>query len=345
MKKIFYIMSSSISKWFSYFCSEKNYKEIVVRNLPLDNKVSEEITRIECLYGKEVEIYILSSHISLNRDICLARLLIKKGYVVYAQSDMATDYGINKVYQKEMFEVNKYLTPQWTVSHKNINNDYLIKKNNATEAKGVTWYNNKTSHRRDIYFEKYISGTEYSVNVFSDKMQSLAFPAVYKGVNSKELVPPYMRIRLCGKYNNQVEIYVNKMQNIALELSKEINNYGFMEVEFLVDKEGNIYILEINPRVSGTLRIATLAAGVKCFDLYFYSKMQKSKLVARHNAYEIPYDGSTLFNNDAGIYCTSRATFLASTNNEIEDKLRLIGEQKITLTDIINRKNEVLDIQ
>lgn len=151
-----------------------------------------------------------------------------------------------------------------------------------------------------------------------------------------------MRIRICGQYDEQIEKYEEEMQSIALRLGEQINNYGFMEAEFVIDDKGKIYLLEVNPRVSGTLRIAALASDTKCFNLLFKSTIRENKLEAKYNTYEIPYRGRGFFDEKNDIYVTSRATFAAKTDSEIENKLRSLNETEITLSDVMKQREGIL---
>ena len=60
------------------------------------------------------------------------------------------------------------------------------------------------------------------------------------------------------------------------------------------------------------------------------------------NTYEIPYRGRGFFDEKNDIYVTSRATFAAKTDSEIENKLRSLNETEITLSDVMKQREGIL---
>lgn len=86
-KNIVYIMSGSISNWFSYFCDSENLIEVIFGNSEMKEDILKEIERVENTYGKTVNIYIISSHISLKSDIDLVRRFRERGYKVFVNNN------------------------------------------------------------------------------------------------------------------------------------------------------------------------------------------------------------------------------------------------------------------
>lgn len=170
-KNIVYIMSGSISNWFSYFCDSENLIEVIFGNSEMKEDILKEIERVENTYGKTVNIYIISSHISLKSDIDLVRRFRERGYKVFAQTETAIRYGINKIDQKKMFEKENFRTPEWILPICDEKSNYLVKMNNATEGAGIAWYD--SVEKRDVYYEKYVSGMEFSINIFSNEKNQL----------------------------------------------------------------------------------------------------------------------------------------------------------------------------
>ena len=125
-------MSGSISNWFSYFCDSENLIEVIFGNSEMKEDILKEIERVENTYGKTVNIYIISSHISLKSDIDLVRRFRERGYKVFAQTETAIRYGINKIDQKKMFEKENFRTPEWILPICDEKSNYLVKMNNAS---------------------------------------------------------------------------------------------------------------------------------------------------------------------------------------------------------------------
>lgn len=118
-------MSGSISNWFSYFCDSENLIEVIFGNSEMKEDILKEIERVENTYGKTVNIYIISSHISLKSDIDLVRRFRERGYKVFAQTETAIRYGINKIDQKKMFEKENFRTPEWILPICDEKSNYL----------------------------------------------------------------------------------------------------------------------------------------------------------------------------------------------------------------------------
>lgn len=341
IKRIVYIMSDSVSNWFKYFCSPEILSETVMLNSISYDEIDNEVTRVQKKYGKAVEIYIISSHSSFKLDLFLAKLYKEKGFLVFVQSREAIDYGLNKIKQKMMLDKNQYPIPDWTTNYKEAKDDYLVKANDTTEGKGIRWNHKRLKNAEaDTFYEKFIYAYEYSVNVFFSDSVSFVFPAVYKGRNSKDLNHPSKRIRLCGQYEKEIQKYEKSMQLQALELAKRINNWGFMEVEFLVTDSGSILVLEINPRISGTLRMATLAIKTKCFDLLFGKTNFGQNVLC--NVYEFPNSGEMFFDCKNQVYCTSRATIVADSDFDLERKMKIFDMDTISIDDIKEKRKGVL---
>jgi biotin carboxylase len=79
-----------------------------------------------------------------------------------------------------------------------------------------------------------------------------------------------------------------------------------MEVEFLVTDAGEVYVLEINPRVSGTLRIAAMACHIRVFDLFDVKTHEDFQ--ATRFALELPHDGRSPEAVHEDVVASSRLT-------------------------------------
>src|SRR6185369_16359938 len=88
----------------------------------------------------------------------------------------------------------------------------------------------------------------------------------WKGATSRALVPPWRRLRLCP-YPPLPAGLEALLRADARALADAIDTAGFVEIEYLVTADGRRVVLEINPRVSGTMRIASLATGIPIFSL------------------------------------------------------------------------------
>lgn len=330
MMYIFFSSSPSVSFWIDRFVSKSDYsiftlKEKYVYELGeilqmINSKVTER---------KDVKIYFISSHYSFLRDYFLSKSLCELGYDSKSQRKEMIQIGIDKLKMKRFLREKSINTPDWLeeiylISHK----DYLIKGRYSTASGSISHLDRK---RFDCYQDKYLEefriGVEYSVNVFCDYNGELTFyPVVWKGENSEDLTPPYKRLRIAGPYNENFELLSRRFYEICRKLCNEINNYGFVEFEFLVT-ESEIFLLEINPRVSGSLRIAAMACGFPAFDNYIEER--KGEILKPINiAIEIPYQGEYLKGCNNEYICTTRATFAGKNVSEIINRIKSIYSDK-----------------
>ena len=272
------------------------------------------------------DIYILSSHRSLKKDILFVQTLRENGYTVHCQTEHAASLGTDKIGFKQFLYNNNMPTPEWTSSGSSIyiDDSFVVKTSNSTETQGVNWYNKQGELAENEYCERYTAGEEYSVNVFSKDNSNVIFPVVYKGRTSKDLMPPYKRIRYCGKHDKRLLAYIEQMQTLSKQIATKVNNYGFMEVEFILSDDGRLYIIEINPRISGTLRMSMLSTGKASFD-YLVTPIRDGVLDCINTVFEHPYQGKPYYDIDKNIFCTSRATLVANTQSELEDKVGIVS--------------------
>jgi hypothetical protein len=81
---------------------------------------------------------------------------------------------------------------------------------------------------------------------------------------------------------------------------------GFMEVEFIVPETGEPAVIDINPRICGTMRLVAMATGERIFDWADFPGDEDRVLQVRRYAAEIPFDGAPFMSDD--VIATSRLT-------------------------------------
>ncbi|MBU1345572.1 MAG: hypothetical protein KKA16_01325 [Alphaproteobacteria bacterium] len=87
-------------------------------------------------------------------------------------------------------------------------------------------------------------------------------------------------------------------------VAEALDIWGFAEAEFVVTPDGEAYLLEVNPRISGTLRVAAMAASAPIFDHQRFPGGRDWP--ASGYACEAPYDGAPFVT--ANVIATSRIT-------------------------------------
>lgn len=314
MKPIIWILAgASLTKWFSAFCSDQ--KATIIFWDEKYNNFEEMLEKLSIFLPEESVIIFLSTHCSLKRDFEFAMLLKKKRYAVYCQSEYALQVGLDKLLSKELLCKNSLQTPELEVNFDTWTDDYLrvVKSRYGTAASDIRLYNHEPL-REDFLVEKFYHGFEYSVNVFSAQNTHTAFPVVFKGNNSTQLIPPYQRTRFCLACKNEL---LDKLTNISIEIAKLLKNEGFLEVEFLITSDNTVYVIEVNPRVSGTLRMSSMSAGIKCFDL-FTNKTYNKILSPIYEVLEIPCQQEITLKDS---FSTSRISILFYDIEDLKKKL------------------------
>ena len=301
------------------------------RNIPIVSRsefdTNNGVAGLLSRYKNLEEIVIVSSHESFLEDIDLRGQFNSKGIKVHCQSSFACSLAVNKIAVKKMLDENKIASIDWSTESSHEIIDFVVKKNDGSIGKGTRYYYKNMDIELDNEFiEAFVEGDEYSVNVFTDKAgNSIVFPSVYKGITGRDMVHPSSKIRVCSNFEDFSGI-VNQMNDMAVRVAKLIENIGFMEVEFIVDSSGKVLILEINPRVSGTLRMASMACDSMCFDLLLDETMMKcnKRLECVHNVLEIPCLGRNFSSEEQDIICTTRASFCFNDLDEMVSKIKTV---------------------
>ena len=115
----------------------------------------------------------------------------------------------------------------------------------------------EVSNSRDTMIQEYISGIEYTVDVFCDMESNIISNVIRERVSTKAGISVVGRVCKNQAITEQVEKVV-----------KELKLKGPSYMQFIVDQFGIPYLIECNPRLGGGTYISTLA-GVNCADIYF----------------------------------------------------------------------------
>ncbi len=343
MNHIFFVAAISTTFWIDSFISKGKASV-----LKLDENHTYEIKEVEQMLKSitedkgSIKVYFVSSHRSLLRDYYLSSELQRLGYDSSCQRLDMILLGIDKVKMKSFFNKYAIRTPKWTENNDTIDGSYLMKDRYGTAAEGISYKTNNSREYRGKYLEEYKEGVEYSVNVFRNHNKELTFyPVVWKGETNAKLIPPYKRLRVVGPYKKKFEALVKKLYKVSRKVCNSVDNYGFIELEFIVSNE-EVLLLEINPRVSGTLRVSSMACGFNTFDNYLDEK-KGAVLKPNKIAIEFPYEGEYKKNDSMGYICTSRATFVGDSIDEIIRNIKCIYKDKSEADyDELNKQIEAL---
>jgi hypothetical protein len=220
------------------------------------------------LYNKDIVVNIISNlnlnNVSISNNIIIPQGIIHQYEVFH---DFYTDniYSIidNKMYFYYYLEQNRHLlkgislipTYNKTYTGENIHDEFIIKHANGFSS---AYNQKKTGYIKDLIKDygsshqiqpiipiKHIYGVNCSclygkiIGLFVYESEEISEESFVNGIPSKN----YNYI----KYDS-IKIFVKK-------IIQQLNYNGFIELEFIIDKNDKIYIMECNPRISGALYI------------------------------------------------------------------------------------------
>ncbi|MEU4385398.1 hypothetical protein [Promicromonospora sp. NPDC023805] len=267
--------------------------------------------------GRRVRIY--SDHETLVRDLEVAAILQTHGLAPEVQSPAAVRAGTDKRWFKELLERAGIVTPAWGtgLAEPMATHAALRKHRNSTQSQGIRW-DDGTGHADDeTYWEQFIDGVEYSVVAYRTRDETTVLPVVWKGRTRQDLLPPWRRLRLTPPPGRHDPLGL-RLASLSRQVGDLVDAWGFFELEVVVTADGTLHVLELNPRVSGTLRIAAMAAAVLVFAPHTYA--QASGVVpVRHYAAEVPYAGAPVL--EGCVVATSRITVSGQSPDEVRRRL------------------------
>lgn len=311
---VYLVGPRSVAAWLPYFQTAGDPAPVVLGDGPA---VDVATLRRACA-GREAAF--VSSHETLLRDRALADHLGSDGFRVRCQSHRATTLGVDKLMMKEFLRAEGFATLAWHDSRTGGSVDWpgpaVVKSRHGTQSAGIRLVHAPSGRPTDAELrEPYCDGTEYSVCVYRDDDRSLALPPIWKGPTRRDLLPPWRRLRLCPVPNASPAL-LDTLGQLSLRIAERAEVRGHLEIEYLVPDGGEPLVVELNPRVSGTLRIAAMAAELPMFSPAALPAGTRC-VPARRVAAEVPYDGPVRCDPAAGIFATSRLTVAADRTEDL----------------------------
>jgi hypothetical protein len=219
-------------------CLAKGYNVILVKEI--DNLDPDKC----CIIGTNVGFqYNIFKHI--NNFDCYNLFDDKSGFYNYLKQN-------TKIWK------NLYLIPSYdnTYNGPNINKSFMVKKNNGYSSafnekitgniKDIILKYSDSYQIQDIMDVKHIYGV--SVSCLRGKIIGVYSYKTFEAITKSTQQNGFHAIR-----NNYIEY--NSVKKFLKKLVKKVSYNGFMEVEFIIDDNDNIYIMECNSRISGSLRV------------------------------------------------------------------------------------------
>lgn len=307
------ISPPSLSSWYGRFCGDMQ-RVMFIGEAPED--VRGLLTRIvERAVSRHIRLF--SGHDSMLRDWALAQELRLRGFIVESQSGMSCGAGSDKLLQKRILSLAHVPTPAWGTEESDPPADVraLWKGRSSTQSRDITWHTKGGVRPTNSYWEEFVDGEEYSVVLHREAGETACLPVVWKGAVRQDLSPPWRRLRLVP--SGAPAGLVSRLTAISQRVADVVDLCGFAEVEFIVRPDGHALVTEINPRISGTARIAAMAADVLIFDRRDTWVDRASEAV--RFAAEVPYSGDPFMTDS--LIATSRLTCVGSSPGEVLEQL------------------------
>ncbi len=193
------------------------------------------------------------------------------GIPVVAANVRAVELTSNKIKTKEFYSEIGVATPEYQIlnSPEELEMDFpvVLKQGEGQGGKDI-----KVAHSiEDVkaYFEefnqalceKFIEGSEISIEVLGYDGEYIALPPIYKGETTLEGIHPLNKVKTgpCmveGLDNNLV-------QHTAYKVAKNLASDGIFEMDFMFSRDNNqLYAIEVNTRPNGTRYLTTATCGV-----------------------------------------------------------------------------------
>jgi len=115
------------------------------------------------------------------------------------------------------------------------------------------------STRHPVLIDKYINGKEAEVDGICDGNEVL-IPGIMEhieraGIHSGDSIAVYPSRKLNDTVKNTIVDYTTK-------LAKALNVVGLFNIQFVIDEEDNVYVIEVNPRASRTIPFMSKITGI-----------------------------------------------------------------------------------
>lgn len=193
------------------------------------------------------------------------------GIPVIAAGVRAVDLTSNKIKTKEFYTEIGVVTPEYQIlnSPDELELEFpVVLKQGAGQggkdikvAKSIEDVNEYFEQFDQALCEKFVEGSEISIEVLGFNGEYVALPPIYKGETTLEGTHPLNKVKTgpCmveGLDNNLV-------QHTAYKVAKNLASDGIFEMDFMYSKENDqLYAIEVNTRPNGTRYLTTATCGV-----------------------------------------------------------------------------------
>ena len=193
------------------------------------------------------------------------------GIPVIAAGVRAVELTSNKIKTKEFYEEIGVATPEYQIlnSPGELELDFpvVLKQGEGQGgkdikiARSIEDVNEYLEEFDQALCEKFVEGSEISIEVLGFNGQYVALPPIYKGETTLEGTHPLNKVKTgpCmveGLDNNLV-------QHTAYKVASNLASDGIFEMDFMFSKENDqLYAIEVNTRPNGTRYLTTATCGI-----------------------------------------------------------------------------------
>lgn len=214
----------------------------------------------EKIKNKKIDIAYITLHGPMGEDGTIQGMLEIMGIPYTGCGVFSSAASMDKIISKKFFEYSKIPTPKWFVIEKfkpveDIKYPVVVKPATQGSAIGISIVKNKKDfpkavknafcYDNKILVEQYIKGIEITAGVLNGEPLPVIeivpagkfydFKSKYTVGKSKHIIPP----RLPQKV-------ISEIQALAVKVYKEFQCKSMCRVDMIIDKNNNIWVLELN---------------------------------------------------------------------------------------------------
>lgn len=193
------------------------------------------------------------------------------GIPVIAADVRAVELTSNKIKTKEFYTEIEVATPDYQIlnSPEDLELEFpvVLKQGEGQGgkdikvARSIDDVNEYFKEFNQALCEKFIEGSEISIEVIGFKGEYVALPPIYKGETTLEGTHPLNKVKLGPCLIDGLDN--NLIQRTAYKVAKNLDSDGIFEMDFMYSpKENQLYAIEVNTRPNGTRYLTTATCGV-----------------------------------------------------------------------------------
>ncbi len=195
----------------------------------------------------------------------------------------------NKHKTREVLKSHNLIAEGELIKKRNDLEDYF-KKNNATviykptsemSGNGQIVIDNITQIKSlDLQLpgivERFIEGIEVGLDIFTLNNKHISFEPIYKSETSLRNKHSLEKVRIANfPFSAEVK---NRIIEAGRIVAEAVKSSGWINIDLILDKNENIYIIDVNPRTGGTTRMNYMASKVNPYKIAIEQVLNHKKM-------------------------------------------------------------------